>query len=240
MGGRTIGVIGGLGPEATVDFFRKVLERTPAQTDQEHLHLIIDNDPAVPNRNEAIAGRGPSPGPHLAAMARRLEDAGADLLVMVCNAAHAFAGEIEASVSIPLLSIIDATTRQALRDVPTLQHVSILASSGCLEAELYQRSFAASGVSTIVPQGEERARFMQLLYAIKSGDKSPAIQAAMRGLAEAHIGRGAQAVIAGCTEVPLVLLSSELTRPLVSSTDALVEAAVEAALSSAQGVQAVE
>ncbi|MEJ2289679.1 MAG: aspartate/glutamate racemase family protein, partial [Deinococcales bacterium] len=82
----TVGVLGGLGPEATLDFFAKVLARTPARTDQDHLHLLIDNDPGVPNRNDAVAGRGPSPGPRLATMARRLEAAGADFLVMVCNA----------------------------------------------------------------------------------------------------------------------------------------------------------
>ncbi|MEZ4608353.1 MAG: amino acid racemase [Deinococcales bacterium] len=108
---RVPGVIGGLGPEATLDFFAKLLEKTAAKSDQEHLHVIINNNPHVPNRNEAIAGRGPSPGPALAANALALKAAGADFLVMVCNAAHAFQADIEAVCDLPLLSIIEVAVK---------------------------------------------------------------------------------------------------------------------------------
>jgi len=95
---RVVGVLGGLGPEATLDFMAKLLERTTALTgavtDQEHLHLLVDCNPKVPNRNRAVAGTGPSPAPDLAAMARRLDAAGADLLVMACNTAHHWEADI--------------------------------------------------------------------------------------------------------------------------------------------------
>jgi aspartate racemase len=103
---KCVGVLGGLGPAATADFFSKVVMATPAAADQDHLHVIIDNNPKVPNRNEAVAGTGVSPAPVLAEMASRLETAGADFLVMVCNAAHAFQDAITDAVRVPFVSII--------------------------------------------------------------------------------------------------------------------------------------
>lgn len=231
---KTVGVLGGLGPEATLDFFAKVIRATPASCDQEHLHLIIDNNPQVPDRNRAIAGQGPSPGPALADMARRLEAAGAEFLVMVCNAAHAFAAEITQAVSIPLVSIIDETVAAALRQRPQLTRTGVLAASGCLEAGLYQRAFAAQGVTALVLAGEQQARFMDLLYRIKAGDKGEAVKAGMLELALALHDRGAELIVAGCTEVPLVLAEGDLPCPLVSSSDVLAERTVAYATGAAE------
>jgi aspartate racemase len=223
---QVVGVLGGLGPEATLDFYTKVLALTPAARDQDHLHLIIDSNPGVPNRNEAVAGTGPSPGPALAAMAVGLERAGADFLVMVCNAAHAFAPEIEAAVSVPFVSIIEETCDAALRRVSGLKTVGVLGSSGCLDAGLYQAAFTKRGVTTLVPKGIERDRFMSLLYRVKAGDKGAEVREVMRTLAGSLVGAGAQAIVAGCTEVPLVLSSDALPCPLVNSTDVLAERTV--------------
>ena len=222
----TVGVLGGLGPEATLDFFAKVLARTPAEKDQDHLRLIIDNNPKVPNRNEAVAGAGPSPAPALAAMARGLEAAGADFLVMACNAAHAFQEAVTGASNLPFISIIAETTRATLEHLPQTHTVGVLASSGCLDAELYQREFAAHGVRTLVPSGATRRRFMDLLYRIKAGDKGAEVSSGMRRLALELIKSGAQAIIAGCTEVPLVLSPADLPCPLINSTDVLVDATI--------------
>ena len=223
---RVVGVLGGLGPEATLDFYAKVLSLTPAERDQDHLHLIIDSNPQVPNRNDAVAGIGPSPGPMLAAMAAGLEGAGADFLVMACNAAHAFAREIEAAVSVPFVSIIEETCEATLRAVPELKIVGVLGSSGCLDAGLYQDAFAARGVTTLVPQGADRNAFMRSLYRIKAGDKGAEVRREMRTLTASLIAAGAEAIVAGCTEVPLVLGRGDLPCPLVNSTDVLAERTV--------------
>lgn len=225
-GPRVVGVLGGLGPEATLDFYAKVLSLTPAARDQDHLHLIIDSNPGVPNRNEAVAGTGPSPGPLLAEMAVGLERAGADFLVMVCNAAHAFQGEIKAAVSIPFFSIIEETCDATLRAAPGLKTVGVLGSSGCLDAGLYQQAFAKRGVKALVPEGTDRDLFMSLLYRIKAGDKGAEVRETMRALADLLVGTGAQAIVAGCTEVPLVLSGDSLPCPLINSTDVLAERAV--------------
>lgn len=221
---KTVGVIGGLGPEATLDFFAKVLARTPADSDQEHLHLLIDNNPKVPNRNEAVAGTGPSPGPLLATSALALEKAGADFLVMVCNAAHAFQEDITDAVDLPFVSIIEETVAATLAQLPGVKTVGVLASSGCLDAALYQSAFAERGVTALVPTGENRETFMTLLYRIKAGDKE--VGGDMLELANSLISQGAEAVIAGCTEVPLVLFERDLSVPLVNSTDVLVESTI--------------
>ncbi len=225
---RTIGVLGGLGPAATVDFYAKLVAATPAARDQDHIHVVIDADPEVPNRNEAIAGTGPSPAPRLVAMARRLEAAGAEALFMVCNAAHAYAGEVQAAVGVPLVSIVEETVAATLRSAPRAERVGVLAAAGAQDARLYPEAFGRAGVSVIEPVGERRERFMELLYRIKAGDLGPATRAGMLALALALIAEGAEAIVAGCTEVPLVLSRDDLggAVPLVSSTDALVAAAV--------------
>jgi aspartate racemase len=216
---RTVGVMGGLGPAATLDFFAKVLRATEAARDQDHIRLLIDNNPAVPNRNEAAAGRGPSPGPALAAMARGLEAAGADFLVMVCNAAHGWEGEIRAAVRLPFVSLIAETVAAARALRPGLTRVGVLASSGCHDAGLYEAAFAAEGVEVLTP---ERAAFMALLDGIKAGEVGEGVRRAMRDLAQGLADGGAELIIAGCTEVPLVLADGEISAPLVSSTDVLV------------------
>src|SRR5690348_7801651 len=102
-----IGVLGGMGPRATVDFYSKLIAATPAECEQDHLRVHIDSNPQIPDRSEALAGRGESPGTVLAAMAAGLERAGADFLVMPCNTAHAFEPEIRAAVNVPFVSMID-------------------------------------------------------------------------------------------------------------------------------------
>ncbi len=222
---KTVGVMGGLGPEATLDFFAKVLAATPAVRDQDHLHLIIDNNPAVPNRNEAVASTGPSPAPVLAEMAQRLEAANTDFIVMVCNAAHAFQDAIEDALTCPFVSIIEETCEAVVQilasdSLLTPAQVGVLASSGCLDAKLYQDALAARDLHALVPEGRTRASFMNLLYRIKAGDKD--VRDDMKTLAEQLISQGAQAIIAGCTEVPLVLQQEDISVPLINSTDVLV------------------
>ena len=234
---KTVGVLGGMGPEATLDFFAKVLAATPADRDQDHIHLIIDNNPAVPNRNEAVAGTGPSPAPVLTEMATRLEHAGADFLVMVCNAAHAFQDAIENAVSCPFVSIIEETCEAVVERLQpeTSVKVGVLASSGCLDAKLYQEALATRNVQAIMPEGSTRDRFMNILYRIKAGDKN--VRDDMKTLAEHLINQGAQTIIAGCTEVPLILQQDDISVPLINSTDVLVARTVTYATGEAKLAQ---
>jgi aspartate racemase len=222
-----VGVIGGLGPEATFDFFGKVLVHSKAKTDQDHIHLIIENNPKTPNRNDAIAGRGISPGPALAAMAAALDRAGADFIVMACNTAHAFENAIRAATPKPFISLIDEVVDEVRGRYPDAKRVGLLAAQGCLDAGIYHTAFAKQGVEVLNLGEKSQARFMELLYRIKSGERGADIRRAMQELGEELIGAGAEILIAGCTEVPLVLVSGENAKPLVDSTDVLAQRCVK-------------
>ncbi|MBT8099855.1 MAG: amino acid racemase [Gammaproteobacteria bacterium] len=221
-----VGVLGGMGPEATIDFMAEVLAATPATEDQDHLRLLVDQNPQLPSRQLALAGAGESPGPQLAAMAQGLEQGGADFLVMPCNTAHAYRDDIVAATSIPLVSIIDETVAEC----GGLASIGLLATVGCLNAGVFQAAFAATGQSLILPTAGELEEFTRLVAAIKIGNRTDELRMAMQRLADALVGRGAQAIVAGCTEIPLVLDESMLDVPLISSTAALAKSTVAIAL----------
>ncbi|OYU16082.1 MAG: aspartate racemase [Alphaproteobacteria bacterium PA4] len=221
---RTIGIIGGMGPAATIDFASRLLAASGATGDAGHPHLLIDCNPNVPDRNAARAGVGPSPGPALAAMARGLAAQGAELLAMPCNAAHGWAGDIIAATDVPFISLIDAAVAAALAARPA--RVGLLAVGATLDARLYHDRLADAGVTAI---DGDRAVVQPLVTAIKGGDTGSAIRAAMAAEAARLVGAGAEVIIAACTEVPLVLAADAVTVPYVDATAALVAAVLAAA-----------
>ncbi|HEV2364315.1 MAG TPA: amino acid racemase [Caulobacteraceae bacterium] len=225
---KVVGVIGGMGPAATVEFMARVQTATPAKRDQDHLRLIVDCNPVVLDRNAAIAGAGPSPGPILAAMARGLELAGAEFLVMPCNAAHAFAGDIAAATDIPFVDLIETACAAAL--ARGASRVGVLAADGCLQAGLYQRGLAERGAKTVVGSAQEQAEFMTLLYEIKAGARGGSPKERMRALAQGLVGAGADLILAGCTEIGLVLAPEDVEVPLIDTLDVLAQRTVAVAL----------
>jgi len=192
--------------------------------------MLVDHNPKVPNRQAAILDGGEDPAPTLIAMAQGLEAAGADFLVIPCNTAYVFAAGIARAVNIPMLSIIDVTIDAIAARDASISAVGVLATDGCLQAGLYQEALQAKSMRAVLPDDDESAAFMTLIKRIKAGDKSDAVARAMRDLGNALIDRGAQAVIAGCTEVPLVLDEAMLSVPLISSTDVLAQQTVRFAL----------
>jgi len=214
-----VGVLGGMGPEATVDFMSKVIALTPGADDQDHVRLLVDQNPHVPNRQEALLRGGESPGPVLADMAFRLETGGCDFLVMPCNTAHAFQEDIRSAVNIPFVSIVDATLDAALGATC----VGIMATTACVQANVYQPALESRGMRYLLPDDDEIDELTRLSFEIKSGNKTDEIKAAVRGFAEALIDQGADAIISGCTEYPLVLGACDLAVPLLSSTDELAK-----------------
>ena len=219
---KTVGVIGGMGPAATVDFMDKLLKATEAPTEQDNLRLLVDCNPHVPDRNH-LTPDGPQPGPVLAEMARGLERSGADFVVMACNTAHAYEGEILAALGVPFVSLIAETAAMLKARYPAVKRVGLLAAAGCLDARLYQDAFARDGVESLTLDAEGLHRFMTLLYEIKRGAVSAASRAEMRALADLLIAAGAEVVVAGCTEVPLVLSQADIAKPLLDTTAVLVE-----------------
>ena len=226
---KVAGVLGGMGPDATVDFMAKIVATTDAERDQDHLRMLVDHNPHVPNRQAAILAGGEDPGPALAEMASRLETAGADFLVIPCNTAYVFEDAIIAATSIPLISIITESIAVVRERVPDASAIGVLATDGCLESGIYQSGIEAAGMTAVLPEAGELEQIMVLINSIKAGNQSKAAAAGMKSLAEALVHRGAQAIIAGCTEIPLVLADEAVTVPLVASTDALATKTVRLA-----------
>lgn len=224
--GRVAGVLGGLGPVATIDFMRRVLDLSDAGSEQEHVRLLVDQNPAVPNRQHALLSDGDSPGPALAAMAQGLERAGADFLVMACNTAHAWQADINAATSLPFLSIVDASVAAIPAGITV---VGILETPACRASGLYARAVSAGGFKHVAMTDDECAVLMDIAYAVKRDDSGARETAAARQLATALVERGARAIIVACTEVPLVLDDRDVDVPVVVSTDALARATIAVA-----------
>jgi aspartate racemase len=227
-GRTTIGVIGGMGPDATVDFFAKLVAASHGGRDQDHLRVVIDNDPSVPDRTAAIEGRGESPAPQLARMARGLVAQGATLLVMPCNSAHAFAAAIVAAAgAVPFVDLIETTVAATRERLPGVQRVGLLATDGTLAARLYHDAYARAGIEALAPLDDDQVGVMAAIYAVKRGGANEAELARLRLACERLVERGAEALIAGCTEIPLLVREGDIERagvsvPFISSTDELV------------------
>jgi aspartate racemase len=223
---RVVGVIGGMGPGATIDFMSRVLAATPASKDQDHVRMVVENNPRIPSRQLAMRGEGENPGPAIAAIAARLEAAGADFLVMPCNLAHAWQGDIVSATRIPFVSIIEVTVQSALGRSGDDSAIGLMTTPGCFKAGLYQRALADAGRPVIAQTPDELAETMTLVEKIKAGDRSQVVTKGLRNLANALIGRGAKVLVAACTELPLVLDESMFDLAFVSSTDVLAKKTV--------------
>lgn len=234
---RTVGVLGGMGPRATVDFFQKLTDLTPARRDQDHLRVIIDSRPQIPDRSAFLFGDGEDPTPWLVEAARTLEAAGAELLVIPCNTAHAFLEAIRSSVRVPVLDITEAVAEEASRLVPDLRSVGLLATGATVRIRLYHRAFGRRGVEVLVPEPDDQGIVDRAIRAVKAGDLGPPIRKDVRRVGGQLVARGAQAVVLGCTEIPLVVDPREWTVPVLDSNRILAQATVRAALEGARNFE---
>ena len=224
---KTIGILGGMGPAATADLFRKITSVTKASCDQEHIHIIIDSNTAIPDRTAALIRGGESPVPQLQRSARTLEAAGANLIIMPCNTAHGFYDEVCAAVSVPVLHMIRITA-QALTQAG-IKRAGLLATDGTVQTGIYDRCLSGSGMELITPTAEGQAAVMDILYnGVKAGDAghdTAAFERTCAGL----LAEGAQTLILGCTELPCAFEMYSLSFPHIDPTLELARAAVLAA-----------
>lgn len=218
---KTLGVLGGMGPAATTDFLMKLQAATPAARDADHIRVLMDLNPRVPDRmaeSEAATAE-------LGRMAERLKAMGAEVLAMPCNTAHATADGIRAA-GLPFVDMIAETTKVALAG--GAKTVGVLATPG--GEALYLTALTGAGAAVVLPEGENRARLMALIQGVKAGDVGAGARAAMAGLAADLVARGTEAVIAGCTEVPLLLSAADVRVAFADSAEVLARACVEACL----------
>jgi aspartate racemase len=227
---KLVGVIGGMGPSATVDFMSRVLRASPANSDQDHVRMVVEHNPRIPSRQLAMRGEGENPGPVIAAMAARLEAAGADFLVMPCNLAHAWLSDIRAATTIPFLSIVDESLRSALGQSGEESAIGLMTTPGCFASGLYQQALSDAGRPVITQTPDELSETMSLVERIKGGDQSAEVAEGLKDVANRLVNRGAKVLIAACTEFPLVLDESMFDVAFVSSTDVLAKKTVALAL----------
>lgn len=215
---KTIGILGGMGPEATAYFYELIVTQTKAETDQEHIKALIYSNPKIPPRTDAILKRGPSPTPLIVEGFQRLKDSGADFVVMPCVTAHYFYPEVKDQVEIPFVSLLDEAVKWAKNEVPELRKAGLVASSGTLESRLFHNAFAQASIEVITPEEEEQDQVMDAIFGpkgIKAGFTSGFPKETLVSIAKVLIARGADAIIAGCTEVPLVLKDLDIPVPLI-------------------------
>jgi aspartate racemase len=234
MDAKTVGIIGGMGPEATVDLMARVIRATPAHDDADHLHLIVDNDPRVPSRIKALLeGTGESPGPYLAAMARRLEAWGADVLAMPCNTAHYYHGEIQAAVSIPVLHMIDLTAAAVAQEQPARKRAGILAATAVVKTGLYAAAFDRRGCCVSYPPADGQDRLMAAIRTIKTGRHGQPEIAVLRAACDDLVAAGADVLVVACTELSVIADALALRTPVYDASQMLAEAIVRNATAAA-------
>jgi aspartate racemase len=218
---KVIGILGGLGPEATILVFQKILQHTPASKDQEHLRILIDNNPKIPERLPAITGSGPDPVPMMVSSGQALSRAGAEFIIIPCVTAHYFLPELRQKITLPILSMLDEAASVIRNSQPAIRKIGLLAAEGTMKVGLFQMRLSRDGVQTIIPEEDDRAEVQKLIFKIKDTRTKHNRQEISRKfgeIGERMITRGAEAILIGCTEISIVMNPDEFS---VGGFDAL-------------------
>jgi aspartate racemase len=229
---RVIGVLGGMGPEATLAFYSHIVSATPAGRDQDHLRVIIDSNPGIPDRTAAILGEGESPVPAMAAGIDALQRAGADFVVIPCVSAHAFIDELKGNARLPVLSVLDVVAEAVQQHPLRLGCLGLLATTGTVRAGMFQRCISGAGLEVLLPNPEDQARVQASIYAVKAGAPEAVrreITGELRNIVNRMVSAGAEGIVLGCTEIPLVLGQADVAVPVFDSLQLLARAAIRAA-----------
>ena len=226
---RVVGIIGGMGPEATVDLMRRVIAGTAARGDEDHIHLIVESNPKIPSRiAHLVEHTGIDPTPELVRIAQNLQRSGADALAIPCNTAHSYADSIRASVSIPLLDMVQLTVERIAASRAGAR-VGLLASTAVHNTGLYAAAFALRGIAVIAPR--RQADLMALIMAVKRGDTGRESQEALQEIVREFAGH-AEIVLIACSE--LSVIATGIAVPFVDSLDVLSQAIVAFATAPAE------
>ena len=227
---RVIGILGGLGPDATTKLCSEITALTPAQKDQDHIRVISFSNPKIPDRTKAILGYGKSPVREMTRTARTLQNAGADFLVMPCNTAHYYIDSIQRSLDIPVLNMIEETAKFIHRKYPHVQKVGLLATTGTVATGLYDKALMRYGIEVLKPTTQQQQELvMEAIYGekgIKAGTfEYPKLL--LENAAHNLLAEGAQVIISGCTEIGLVFNKPKFL--VVDPSNILAKVAVEKA-----------
>ena len=223
---KTIGIIGGMGPLATMDLYKKIILSTEASCDNEHIRVYIDSNAAIPDRTAAILRGGKDPVPEMLSALRNLEKCGADCVIMPCNTAHYFLPRLQAETALPILSMPEITAACCAARFPG-RRAALLGTRGTLEAKIYDAALEKAGVDFLLPDEGEKDELMRLIYDVVKATKplEPELEhwhALISGLAE----RGADFFILAGTELPILADGLHHPGPFVDPTLELARAAI--------------
>lgn len=222
---KTVGILGGMGPLATVDLFAKITKLTQAANDQEHIHILIDSNTNIPDRTKAILENGTSPLEEMVRSALRLENMGADFLIVPCNTAHYFIDKVRKFTKLPFIHMIEETAKEAKR--LGVSSTGLLATEGTIKTKLYAEAFAKQGVKLITPSEENEKHIMSLIYqGVKAGASNYPMEGVNHTLAEMK-NQGVEKFILGCTEMPLAVQMYHMDIPVIDPTEILARRTIE-------------
>lgn len=208
---KTVGIIGGMGPEATVDLMQRIIRLTPALDDVDHIHCIVNNDPKIPSRIKAIIdGTGEDPGPYLAGMAQKLETLGADVLAMPCNTAHYYYDAIQEAVRIPLLHMIDAVVEEIRQAFPNSTKVGILGSPAVKITGIYEKKFAPVNIEPVFPDPDFQEILFKIIKTIKAGKHDAATTQSYKNVCNHLENKGCDLSVVACTELSALNCCAQL------------------------------
>ena len=225
------GIIGGLGPSATVDLYRSIVMHTSASKDQDHIRIIIDNHPQIPDRTSAILSNGESPVPYFLESIDILTKAKVDFIICPCNTAHYFLRQLKSGISVPFIDMIEVTMEFLNKN--RICSAGLLSSAGTLKTGVYQDTAKKYGIEIIAPSDKGIEKVTEAIYGregIKAGarfEKSQKNKALFLDVIDEFMVHNAPSVIMGCTEIPLCLDQNDTSITLVNPTDLLAKAAIE-------------
>lgn len=223
---KTLGIIGGMGPLATVKLFEKIVLFTDAHSDQEHLRILIDNNTSIPDRTAYILGTGQDPKPYLIDSAKKLKSIGADYIIMPCNTAHYFYNDIIKSVDIPFLSMIEETAKHIIKEFKGVKNIGLLATEGTYKANVYDDVFKNYNLNIVKPESEKQKHVMDLIYNIKKGIFHSDFNDFNKVLEELK-EKNVDIFIMGCTELSVALDLYNLKGNYIDPLEIIAKKAIE-------------
>jgi aspartate racemase len=224
---KAIGIIGGMGPMATCDLMKKIIENTDAACDQEHIRLYVDSNTNIPDRTAAILRGGADPRPALTQSAVKLQAMGADLLVMPCNTAYYFVEDLRKAVDIPVLNMQHETADELRRQGITT--VAVLATDGTVQSGLYDRALKNVGITPVYPDKNEQKLVMSVIYDYVKAGKDYRDVDKIHAMVEHLRSQGVQGLVLGCTELPIAFAPWKVSLPTFDPTLILARTAIRQA-----------
>lgn len=224
---KTVGIIGGMGPQATVDLFQKIVLNTVSDSDNNHIHILIDNNIDIPDRTKSILNNSDLPLKYMSESAKKLESIGADFLAMPCNTAHYFYSRLSKEVNVPIINMIEETAKYLKSKGET--NLLLLATVGTVKTKIYQEIFSQLGLNVITPKQDFQEEVMTAIYDyVKKGIKYDRVDIFKKYLNE-YLENNLDNIILGCTELPILFAENDLDYKVVDPTLVLAKKIIETA-----------